>query len=74
MNNVRIIGRRGQQPIGPVRPLTAEELAWSQSMGRYRTQVPKGIFRYRSMAEANADWVRWHADLVAATVRPKRHG
>jgi hypothetical protein len=33
------------------------------------TRVPKGVFRYRSMTEANADWERWHAELVAAMAR-----
>ena len=35
-----------------------------------RTHVPKGVFRYRSMQEANADWERWQAD--ALTAGPKR--
>jgi hypothetical protein len=38
-------------------------------MALTRTRVPKGVFRYRSMAEANADWERWHAELVAAMAR-----
>lgn len=29
--------------------------------------MPKGIFRYRSHEEANADWERWNAELVAET-------
>jgi hypothetical protein len=38
-------------------------------MGQTRTATPKGVFRYRSMAEANLDWERWHAELVTAAVR-----
>ncbi len=68
MSQSRKVGRRGQRPIGPLRPPTPEEIAWSQQMGQYRTRVPKGVFRYHSQAEANADWERWHAELVAATV------
>jgi hypothetical protein len=66
MSERRSIGRRGQRPVGVLRAPTPEETQWSASMGQYRTRVPKGVFRYRSMAEANADWERWHVDLVAA--------
>lgn len=34
-------------------------------MSQRRTRVPKGLFRYRSHAEANADWTRWQAAAVA---------
>ncbi|HYN77480.1 MAG TPA: hypothetical protein VES73_06785 [Lamprocystis sp. (in: g-proteobacteria)] len=64
----RTVGGRGQRPVGPLRAPTPQEVEWSIRMGQYRTRVPKGVFRYRSMAEANADWERWHVDLVAATV------
>lgn len=65
----RTIGSRCQRPIGPLSPPTPEELAWSKRMALARTRVPKGVFRYRSMAEANADWERWHAELLAAMAR-----
>jgi hypothetical protein len=64
----RSIGRRAQRPFGPLRTPTAEEYAWSKRMAGHRSRVPKGVFRYSSMVEANADWERWHADLVAAVV------
>ena len=48
---------------------TSEEIEWIRSMSQYRTRVPKGVFRYRSHADANVDWERWHAELVAETVR-----
>jgi hypothetical protein len=66
MNVRRSVGRRKQRPGGVLRAPTPQEVQWSATMGRYRTRVPKGVFRYRSMAEANADWERWHVDLVAA--------
>lgn len=68
----RVLGARRPRPLGDLRAPTAEEVAWVAEMGRYRTRVPKGVFRYRSMAEANADWERWHAELVAETVRTGR--
>ena len=52
---------------------TEEEIRWIRSMSQYRTRVPKGVFRYRSHDEANADWERWHAELVAEVAR-RRNG
>jgi len=37
-----------------------------------KTRVPKGIFRYATMAEENADWERWDAELVAEKARKRR--
>ena len=50
---------------------TPEEIEWIRAMSNYRTRVPKGVFRYRSHEEANADWERWHAELVAETARQR---
>jgi len=61
----RVIGRRRQRPIGELRPPTAEERAWVRAMASRRSRVPKGVFRYRTMEEANADWERWHVALLA---------
>ena len=65
----RIVGRRTQRSIGELRAPTPEERAWVRAMAMRRTRVPKGVFRYRTMEEANADWERWHVDLVAETAR-----
>lgn len=65
----RTIGRRLQRPVGVPAPPSAEEIAWREAMSRTRTRVPKGVFRYASMEEANADWERWHVELVTSTVR-----
>jgi hypothetical protein len=51
---------------------TLEEIEWIRAMSNYRTRVPKGVFRYRSHEEANADWERWHAELVAETARQRQ--
>lgn len=66
--NHRIIGERKQRPIGSLGPPTIAEQAWLASFSQRRTRVPKGIYRYRTMAEANADWERWNAELVVATL------
>jgi hypothetical protein len=63
----RIIGQRRQRAVGELRPPTPEERAWVRAMASRRSRVPKGIFRYRTMAEANADWERWHVELVVET-------
>jgi hypothetical protein len=63
----RIIGRRRPRDIGEPGPPTDQEQAWLLSFANRRTRVPKGIFRYRTHEEANADWERWNAELVAAT-------
>jgi hypothetical protein len=68
----RSVGVR-QSPIpGPIRSPTAQERAWVRQMAQRHTRVPKGVFRYRTMEEANADWERWRAELVAETVATSR--
>ena len=57
----RTIGKRAPRPVGKLQPPTAEQRAWMRQMARKRTCVPKGVFRYHTMEEANADWERWHA-------------
>lgn len=64
------IGRRRERLPGALRAPTEAERQWFRQMSVVRTRVPKGVFRYRSMAEANADWERWNAELVAAIADP----
>jgi hypothetical protein len=55
------------------RPERSPELRWPSSVEIARSVelagtlplAPKGVFRYRSHAEANADWERWTADAMA---------
>lgn len=61
----RTVGSRTPPPFGALRPPTAEERAWMVGFARQRTRVPKGLFRYRSHDEANADWERWQAAALA---------
>jgi len=67
-----VVGRRRIRPSGSLRAPTAEERHWVQSMAARRTRVPKGVFKYRTMAQANADWERWHADAMVATAQTHR--
>ncbi len=64
---MRVVGNKRPKEMGTLRPPSAEERAWIRSFAKTRTAVPKGIYRYRSHQEANADWDRWNAELVAKT-------
>jgi len=64
----RTLGRRTNRHIGPLRPPTDQEREWVRRMARKRTRVPKGVYRYTSMEQANLDWERWHAEMVEESV------
>jgi len=68
-NFARIVGRRVPSPPGTLPSKVARDAM--TSMARYRTRAPKGVFRYRSHEEANADRDRW---LVEAVVEAHRVG
>ncbi len=64
----RVIGARKTRPQGIPSAPTGEERQWVRHMAKHLTRVPKGVFRYRTMEEANADWERWQAELITAEV------
>lgn len=64
----RNVGYRKPRQVGGFGPPTPQEQAWLSSFANRRTRVPKGVFRYRTHEEANADWDRWNAELVAETL------
>ena len=66
----RVIGQRQQPMLGALRAPSADERAWVARMAPAQTRVPKGVFRYRTMREANADWDRWRADAINAGPKP----
>lgn len=66
----RIIGHRHTRLLGSVRAPNADERAWVARMAPSHTRVPKGVFRYRSMHEANSDWDRWQADAITTGPKP----
>jgi hypothetical protein len=71
---VRTVGRRSQPPAGVPRAPAPEEQDWVRRMSAYCTRVPKGVFRYASAEEANADWDRWRAALLAEGTGIDRFG
>jgi len=42
-----------------------QQREWMLKMAARRTRVPKGVFRYRSIEDANEDWERWQATALA---------
>jgi hypothetical protein len=66
----RIIGQQQQPMPGTLRAPNTDERVWVARMAPAQTRVPKGVFRYRSMQEANADWERWQADAITAEPKP----
>lgn len=60
----RVVGRRSRAPLGAAPD--AEHRAALAKLSRYRTRAPKGVFVYKSHAEANADQERWVVDAVVA--------
>ena len=72
--SIRTVGRRSTPAAGVLRAPTPEEEDWVRRMSTYRTRVPKGVFRYRSAEESNADWERWRAALLAEGAGIERVG
>lgn len=64
----RAVGRRRRPPVGQPPPADARQAM--TCMASCTTRVPKGVFRYRSHEEANADRERW---TVAAVVARAHH-
>jgi hypothetical protein len=61
---MRIVGRR-RAPLVGLRGPTPDEIAASVDHARRAPRViPKGVYRYRCHAEANADMERWTVDGI----------
>lgn len=61
---MRVIGKRRDRPPG-LRPPTDDEVRRSVEMADGISLWPRGLYRYPSHAEANADQERWTADAMA---------
>ena len=61
---MRIVGKRTERSPG-LRWPSRDEIARSRELAGTLHLAPKGVFRYRNHAEANADWERWTADAMA---------
>ena len=70
----RTVGRR-KTPEPGVRlpePLGQDIQRWITSTHQLLCwRVPKGVFRYRTHEEANADWEKWMAETIVATIRAR---
>ncbi len=64
-NRVRVVGRRRE--YGPDGTIGVPEpvKAFARSMARFGGGWPKGVYRYRSHEDANADQERWDAERMA---------
>jgi len=62
---MRVVGkRRYPVPEGPHWP-TSEEARWTEDAATMAGVAPKGVFRYRSHRDANADMESWQGDAMA---------
>jgi hypothetical protein len=66
---MRVAGRRCLPPVGLRGPTEDEVAASVESSARAPRVVPKGVYRYRSHAQANADTDRWAAEALVAQCR-----
>lgn len=64
---IRVVKKRARAPIGQMPSARTREAL--TSMAAYRTRAPKGVFRYRSHEEANAERDRWTVEAVVAAER-----
>jgi hypothetical protein len=64
----RVIGTRtSSRVIGE--PPNAEDREAMASFKHVGIRAPRGVYRYASHEEANADWERWQAERLAAPHR-----
>ncbi|WP_024341818.1 hypothetical protein [Bradyrhizobium japonicum] len=69
MDKVRTVGRRKPRPISVFGP-TEDEVVASMDQAKLAPRVaPKGVHRYRSLAEANVAADRWAAAGMAMRAR-----
>jgi hypothetical protein len=69
MSNMRIVGNRTAPRFGLRGPTDDEIRASVESSKRSPRPVPKGVYRYRNHAEANAAMDRWIVDGMVKTAR-----
>lgn len=59
----REVGRRTSR--AGLAPSPTQQAAMAE-MAQYRTRVPKGVFRYDSHEEMEADRMKWTVDAIVA--------
>lgn len=63
---MRVVGRRQLPAVGLRGPTPDEVRASVENALRAPRVIPKGVYRYRTHAEANADMDRWTTDALVA--------
>ena len=66
---MRLIGKRSVAVVGLRGPTEAEIQASVEHARSAPRVVPKGVYRYRSHAEANADAERWAVEAMVKRAR-----
>ena len=69
MSNMRIVGSRKAPNVGLRGPTDDEIRASVESAERSPRPVPRGVYRYRNHAEANAAMDRWIVNGMVETAR-----
>jgi len=64
----RTVGRRKSRNG---QPLSGNDRARMTEMARYRTRAPKGVFRYSSHEEMEADRLKWLVDAMVEKARAR---
>jgi hypothetical protein len=63
----RVLGKRVSSRVIGEPPAAIDRTAAASFT--HGVRAPRGVFRYRSHEEANADWERWQAERLASTNR-----
>jgi hypothetical protein len=66
---MRVVGKRRLQDIGMRGPTQAEIDASVEASRLAPRVIPKGVYRYRNHADANADDDRWAVEAMVAAVK-----
>ena len=61
---MRVVGRRRMLDVGLRGPTEAEIRASAESSAMAPRTCPKGVYRYRNHAEANAQMEKWLVDGI----------
>ncbi len=65
---MRVVGKRRDRQGLPPSP---EAIAAQAAMARYVTRAPKGVFRYNSHEEMDADRLRWQVEAMQAVAESR---
>jgi hypothetical protein len=66
---MRIVGSRKLPEVGLRSPTSFEIQATVENSARAPRVIPKGVYRYRNHAEANAQMEQWRVDALVERAR-----